>query len=236
MPLPPPGHPHYMSDEAREALESKTNLLDADEEPIETTSVSATAQKQYRELRAKIVAAKKQMEETAKGLFKDMSNAFFEANPEIMGFSWTQYTPYYCDGDVCEFGANTDYPEVAVMIGDELYAHNPDSDDVEVNGVEVRTLEEYQRMFQGLGTKNAMSIIEDGKTISYDPKTGKVTRDGAKIKGYDDYRKIFSGPEKKVAKFLQVFEEEDLETMFGDHKKITVTRDGEVGVEGYDHD
>ena len=32
----------------------------------------------------------------------------FEAHPEIEAFRWTQYTPYFMDGDPCEFGVNTD--------------------------------------------------------------------------------------------------------------------------------
>lgn len=220
-----------MPDEARQAVVEPEE--DEEQEPMDTNS---TAQQQYNELRAKIVAAKKQMEETAKSLFREMSSAFFEANPEIMGFGWAQYTPYWCDGEPCTFSANTDYPEVAMKIGDDLYAYNSNTGDFEVNGVEARTYEDYQRMFQSLGVKNTMSIVEDGKTISYDPKTRSITKDGVKVKTNDDYRQMFSGPEKKVANFLRVFHDDDLLTIFGDHMKITVTRDGEVETEEYEHD
>src|SRR5271154_2390882 len=232
---PPPGHPHYMPDEARQAL-YEPELEEEDDVPMDTNPNAVAAQQQYKALRAKIAAAKKEMEQTAKNLFKEMSSAFFEANPEIMGFGWTQYTPYWCDGDVCTFSANTDYPEVMIMVGDDLYAYDDNHGSFEINGVEARTYEDYQRTFQSLGVKNTMSITEDGKTISYDPRTGSITRDGEKIKSRDDYRQLFSVPKQKVAKFLQVFEDEDLQIIFGDHMKITVTRDGEVEVEEYEHD
>lgn len=29
---------------------------------------------------------------------------FFDAHPDIYAFRWTQYTPYFNDGDTCEFG------------------------------------------------------------------------------------------------------------------------------------
>jgi hypothetical protein len=228
---PPPGHPHYTPDEP-----PQPNYWEKLEYEEKDSMDASAAQQQYKELRAKIAAAKKEMETTAINLFKEMSSAFFEANPEIMGFGWTQYTPYWCDGDVCTFSANTDYPTVAVMVGGDLYAYDDNAGNFEVNGVEARTHEDYQRMFQKLGVKNSMSITEDGKTISYDPKTGNITRDGAKIMTHDDYRQLFDVPKQRVAKFLQVFEEEDLQLIFGDHMKVTVTRDGEVETEQYDHD
>src|SRR5271154_3960440 len=163
---PPPGHPHYMPDEARQAV------LEPEEEDEEVSMDASAAQQQYKDLRAKIAAAKKEMETTAKNLFKEMSSAFFTENPDIMGFGWTQYTPYWCDGDVCTFSANTDYPEVMIMVGDDLYAYDDNHGSFEINGVEARTYEDYQRTFQSLGVKNTMSITEDGKTISYDPRTG----------------------------------------------------------------
>jgi hypothetical protein len=33
----------------------------------------------------------------------------FEENPKLKSFGWTQYTPYFNDGDTCYFSANTDY-------------------------------------------------------------------------------------------------------------------------------
>jgi hypothetical protein len=40
------------------------------------------------------------------------SAELFEEFPELESFSWTQYTPYFNDGDTCEFSANIDYPEI----------------------------------------------------------------------------------------------------------------------------
>ena len=33
----------------------------------------------------------------------------FEETPKLKSFAWTQYTPYFNDGDTCYFSANTDY-------------------------------------------------------------------------------------------------------------------------------
>lgn len=36
------------------------------------------------------------------------ANELFEQYPELISFSWIQYTPYYCDGTPCYFCAETD--------------------------------------------------------------------------------------------------------------------------------
>lgn len=41
-------------------------------------------------------------QEQVAGLFKP----FFEANPQIDAVQWSQYTPYFMDGDPCVFGVN----------------------------------------------------------------------------------------------------------------------------------
>src|SRR5271154_4929831 len=98
MPLPPPGHPHYMSDEDRQALATAATRkkYDPDEEDAIDMTTSAAALK-YQELRKKIAEAKKVMEETAKGLFVEMTTELFTANPALESFGWRQYTPYWND-------------------------------------------------------------------------------------------------------------------------------------------
>lgn len=42
------------------------------------------------------------LQKKMKGLFK----AFFDAHPEVKTVHWTQYTPYFNDGDECVFGVH----------------------------------------------------------------------------------------------------------------------------------
>lgn len=48
----------------------------------------------------------KKLHETFHGLTKEL----FITYPELKSFEWTQYTPYFNDGEECEFDANVDYP------------------------------------------------------------------------------------------------------------------------------
>jgi hypothetical protein len=50
---------------------------------------------------------KKELEEIitsfGKGTLKEEFKFWFEEFPELKGFGWTQYTPYFNDGEPCEF-------------------------------------------------------------------------------------------------------------------------------------
>lgn len=45
----------------------------------------------------------------AQAMFKESLKSFFELNPGINALRWTQYTPYFNDGDACVFGVNDVY-------------------------------------------------------------------------------------------------------------------------------
>ena len=52
-----------------------------------------------------------------KFLIEHYSRLFLE-NPEVQGFTWTQYTPYFNDGDSCEFSSNHDYGSILIEDAD----------------------------------------------------------------------------------------------------------------------
>lgn len=66
----------------------------------------------HAELRAKF-------QKDAQNLLKQICKDFFEKNPEIKLISWTQYTPYFNDGDTCTFRVN------------DIYFSNAEGDDVD---------------------------------------------------------------------------------------------------------
>ena len=61
----------------------------------------------------------KKFQETAQGLFKETTKEFFEKNPGIKAIVWAQFTPYFNDGDTCEFGVND--PTFTNAEGEDLY-------------------------------------------------------------------------------------------------------------------
>lgn len=60
-------------------------------------------------VKSKVEELKKVREEAVKVIrenFKDLFIEFFEKHPAVECVSWTQYTPYFMDGDPCVFSVN----------------------------------------------------------------------------------------------------------------------------------
>lgn len=66
---------------------------------------------------------------SCKRFFSEISKRLFEENNDLQSFSWTQYTPYFNDGDTCEFSAHTSSPYVNGL--DEYIESDGSVDDVE---------------------------------------------------------------------------------------------------------
>jgi hypothetical protein len=60
-------------------------------------------------MRAVIEEQKKKLQEQFKTEFDLIVKDFFQAVPVIKSLTWTQYTPYFNDGDACYFSVNDIY-------------------------------------------------------------------------------------------------------------------------------
>jgi hypothetical protein len=58
------------------------------------------------ELKASMEAARAQIKEHGQAAFKAELATFFNDNPDVEALRWTQYTPYFNDGEPCVFGAS----------------------------------------------------------------------------------------------------------------------------------
>jgi len=164
-------------------------------------------------LKKQQAAVEKEMANVAKAAFKEMSVAVFKANPALISFSWSQYTPYWNDGDTCEFSASGDYPTIVFTSPDGKLVKN-DENQGELNYID-----------------------EDGEVIGDDV----IEQDGEfDVVAADDpgtkYAKQIEKLSSKVSKFLSNFTDDDFLTMFGDHTFVTVNRSGKVETEDYEHE
>ncbi len=142
-----------------------------------------------KEVQNKVRETLQQAKEMAKGAFEEGCSALFEQFPNLVGFSWTQYTPYFNDGDTCTFGCHASDPNI--WFKDDL--SQDDEEDFDEDGA---YFSEYD----------------------YEDKTDP---------------KCLAG--MAVVEFLTAFDDELMLSMFDDHCKVTVTRNG-VDVEEYSHD
>ena len=61
----------------------------------------------------------KAMKKHGKQMFTSLVSEFFKNNPEIVNVGWTQYTPYFNDGDPCVFSVGDFYFQTKTEAEDE---------------------------------------------------------------------------------------------------------------------
>jgi hypothetical protein len=83
------------------------------------SKTKATPKSKLVELKTSIVALREQAKKECYALFQDAAKEIFRAHPDLKSFSWTQYTPYFNDGDECVFSARTDYIDIVMKDGTE---------------------------------------------------------------------------------------------------------------------
>jgi hypothetical protein len=172
----------------------------------------STAKEKYRIFKEQYQAARKQMTDTAQSAFKEFTADFFEQFPGVKKFGWIQYTPYFNDGDTCEFSVQNDY------------------DSIKINGVSYYDRDEQEELELGPCTKCDAELEEGDKfcsqcgTIVPTPVNEALTE------------KEITDAAKHAAEMLGNFDEDIMRDLYGDHVQVTIHRDGSADVDQYDHE
>lgn len=216
-----------------EEIEVNEDQIVQPEEVVAAPSKKGTyAEKQLKVAQLRIEAAN-----LAKEHFDEKSKELFEKYPDLIDFSWTQYTPYFNDGDECTFRVNTDYPKVNLKgfeddDGEEghgkiLYFRDGASDKVYI----VDNNWNEKKVFFSYGRRGA-SLVTGCKIESEDYNARKDVEEAVIA---EKKREGYGSPVDDVKELLASMGEEDMRSIFGDHMEITVTRDG-ANAEEYSHD
>lgn len=59
-----------------------------------------------------VAEAKKELKKVATNLFREVTQELFDEYPNLKSFGWSQYTPYFNDGETCTFSVNGSYPTI----------------------------------------------------------------------------------------------------------------------------
>jgi len=155
---------------------------------------------------------KRVFSESAMALFKETTKEFFELNPGVKAVIWRQYTPYFNDGDTCEFG---------VSCVTFTNAEGEDLDDIQWG--------QYEGENESIwATENIQYDLEPIFKGSFDPEEQAKLQ--SKMTGVD----VASA--NLLDSMIQSSEFSDmLKDMFGDHVSVIATRNG-FAVESCDHD
>ncbi len=147
-------------------------------------------------------------------------------DPNVVEFGWTQYTPYFNDGDICEFGVHGTWIRTV-------------EDDEDLGGYDLEITDSHPT----LGTYDWVRHEKTQEEI-WDERKRKATPHWPNpyVSTYE-YREVPRDPKfpdtYARAKRLNVISsgnyDEALLKAFGDHCEVTVTKDG-FQVDEYSHD
>lgn len=169
-----------------------------------------TLQSRFDDLIEEQRALKAKFQAEAQAMFKDTMKEFFDKNPGITALKWTQYTPYFNDGDECVFGVN------------DVYFTNAPADELE----NVTAWGEYEGEDESVWVSQNIAHVLNSGSKYYQEEAAKIRAAG----GVDEDSCNF------IDKMISSNEmEEIMKEMFGDHVVITATRDG-FEVTDYEHD
>lgn len=147
-------------------------------------------------------------------------------DPNVVEFGWTQYTPYFNDGDVCEFGVYEPWIRtVDDMDVDDIY-------ELEVSDVHP-TLGNHSYVMRDKTPAEIEVERLRRATPSY-PNPYVSTHTWDRVERKTKYPETYLRAKELHA--IQGGEYEwGMKAAFGDHAQVTVTRDG-IQVDEYSHD
>lgn len=156
------------------------------------------------EVQAKL---RKEFQQQAQDAFKEVVKELFEKNTGLGLVTWTQYTPYFNDGEECTFSINEAY-----------FSNATDTEDIEYG--------EYQGDDDTLwSTDSIVTHLTGGASWDKETTVKVQATEGLNLESIREFMSILNSPEM----------EDIFRAMFGDHVKVVLTRKG-IEVDEYSHD
>ena len=223
------------------------------------------AQKEFDDMKAKIDELNSLMKDKSKVLMKEMFAAFFKKYEDVVySIFWTQYTPYFNDGEACEFSVHEAFLNLIQDIDDEDFENDGEGsflygeenlqrakEDLEkmllweVDPITAAKKHQQEYMIRyNRDPFNANDYYNRGKTElelmqkwtpTHYKSSDDVRAEIAKIENF-----LVTYPSLKpdfyaICNMISSIDENLMRAMFGDHVKVIVTKDG-IETEEYSHD
>lgn len=217
---------------------SSENYLDAANK--EAAPILQKFEEQQRPLLEQMAEIQKSLKEQLADIgakyFREASKQLFDAYPKLESFTWAQYTPYFNDGDECVFGVDTDSYSIGIN-GSRPYEDDEDSDEDDDDGAYYsytgdRTYGEKEKKHTWYKTVYGERVLVSEtpyKQYKQESTTVEVAPEEVpwKRRAREDISRTLDGLAKENEGFFK--------DTFGDHVKVTITRDG-YETEEYEHD
>jgi hypothetical protein len=208
----------------------------------------------FDELNAQIKSAREEMQAKSEGLIEAVAKQFLDKCPEVTGVHWTQYTPYFNDGESCEFGVNEFCFHILADEDDEIDSY--------YESTEVYTQEHLDKAVEGLEAAKEFTADPDAWRLKhvkwYREKYGReyygtvahlrpyfsdVDRAQERIDEITENLKTY-GPEvaARIKAEFDLFTaamgkvpDDIMQSVFGDHVFVVINRNGTT-VDEFNHD
>lgn len=190
-------------------------------------------------IKEKMEALEKEMAEAGANYIRQVAQDAFDKYPELRSFGWTQYTPYFNDGDTCIFAAHTD--DIAINGGSPYELIN----EVDENGNPVELSREDTDAPSDLGTvwyRSATHWSKEGPVgwvkggyKTYEPLTEEeIERLPWRMRAREEISAML-GPLHSGKGYDDPSRDSFFLKTFGDHCMVTIARDG-YDTEWYEHE
>jgi hypothetical protein len=219
-------------------------------------------QEEYETLQRRIEALKEEAQGKSKTLIKEVLKAFFlKYDGVVHNVFWTQYTPYFNDGEACEFSVRDVYltleSESDVESEDDEGSVIYDEDDILNIKKRIETWEDFREnpntaalkyqkdyikkynrdpfdySYRSWQQKTVQQAMAEWKPdyVSEEELRQKLVTAENLVANYSSLKVEFNA----VKKLISSIDEDVMRVMFGDHVKIVATKYG-VEIENYDHE
>lgn len=211
----------------------------------------------YQEVQEKIKAIKEEATLVAKNILSEGTTDYFNKYSHLVkGIVWTQYTPFFNDGDECIFSVNTPYlvPVIKDVFvneedeGEDSYAdweetdftHKIDLEALEKNLADALDYEANPEEYTRKKVESHKTYSGYYKTVNaqsirfYKPyKSSEQLLETSEI--YKQYPENFTKDSEELLDFIENLDSDVMKELFGDHVKIIITKDN-MFIEEYGHE
>ena len=212
----------------------------------------AALQENFRQLNEQMEAARKEMQAKSTGFIEAACANFFTECPDVDSVFWTQYTPYFNDGESCTFSVGDIYFTLADDTGADDYegSYLYSEDDLRIAENNLKDAQEYQSNTTAwvvrykeayrnrYGREYPTYAYSNSPKPSYsvDEATENVQNIQSFLEKYGaNTISTINTQFSSLCGSINMVDDEIMQAVYGDHVRVRITRSG-TKIEHYNHE
>jgi len=206
--------------------------------------------REYDALNEEIQTVVEKMQKKAQPLVEAVVKEFLEKYPIVEYIHWTQYTPYFNDGEECTFSINDicftffddeqeSYESSDLYDASDLDSYTKIKKDVEdyTNDELAYVQSKKNEYIEKYGRVPPTSIIFFKPYYTIDEINGRIDDIVANMKKYADLDHAqFKSDFKELSESIMTIPEDVLKSVYGDHVEVVISLKDGTEIDDYDHD